>query len=109
MSSLMGILDSPDAKDKLINMLSSVTNEKETEAPPPPPPAPVSSPSFDMFSKSGMDAMLKMRNMMERLNRKDDYRIGLLDSIRPFLKNGRDRNIDAAIKFIQIMNFAKGR
>ena len=46
---------------------------------------------------------------MERLNRKDDYRIGLLNSIKPFMKNGREKSIDTAINFIRIINLATGR
>ena len=112
MSSLMGILNNPDTKDKILSIISDTKPEAAKPEPEfsPPPPAPSSlSLADDMFSKNSLDAMLKFKTMMERLNRKDDYRIGLLNSIKPFLKNGRDKNIDTAIKFIQIINFASGR
>jgi len=52
---------------------------------------------------------MKIKETLDRLNNTNDSRIGLLNSIRPFMRNGRERSIDTAIKFIQIMNFASGR
>ncbi len=113
MSSLMSILNNPESKEKITDLISGMGNISEKEPEPQaitPPPVP--SALFnenDIFSRNGIEAMMKMKNIMERLNRKDDYRIGLLNSIKPFMKNGRERSIDTAIRFIQIINFASGR
>lgn len=108
MSEIMNILETPGTKEKILGMLSSEGYGKdETASVPPPKPA---APAFpDQFTRGSMEAMLQLRHMMERLNRQDDHRIGLLNSIKPFMRNGSEKNIDAAIKFIQILNFAKGR
>lgn len=107
MSSLMGILNDPETKAKLMNIISPPQPEsfipKETH------PSPAPSYERNPLNDSGMDIVFKMKNIAERLNRNDDYRIGLLNSIKPFMKNGRDKNIDTAINFIRILNLATGR
>ncbi len=111
MSTLMGAINNPETKDQLLGILSDLKNESPEEEPQYSPP-PVPSRSFsgnDLFSKNTFDIMMKMQNAMERLNRQDDNRIGLLNSLKPFMKNGREKNIDAVIKCIQIINFASGR
>ena len=111
MSTLMGAIDNPETKDKLMNIFSELKSpEPKEEYAPTPPPVPFGSfPGNDLFSKNTFDIMMKIQNAMERLNRRDDSRIGLLNSLKPFMKNGRDKNIDAVIKCIQIINFASGR
>lgn len=111
MSALMGVMSNPETKDKILNIISDLKNEAEEpdtrELTPPMPRQSFS--GNDFLPKNSLDIMMKMQNAMERLNRQDDYRIGLLNSIKPFLRNGRERNIDAAIRCIQILNFASGR
>lgn len=112
MNMLMGALSSPDTRDKLSGLMSSLSgNSEETEKnePPPPPaeavnlPAPKS--SFDFMNP---DTISTIKNMLDNFNRTDDRRIVLLNSIKPYMKSGRERNIDMAVRFIQFINFASG-
>lgn len=99
MNILSGILSDPETKENLINSLTGISGGRNTQLPATPP----------SFSPENMAFILKIQNMLEKLNNTNDSRIGLLNSIRPFMRNGKQRNIDTAIKFIQIMNFASGR
>ena len=107
MASLMGVLNDPETKAKLMNMISPPAQESfiQKESYPPPAPSYERPPAAD----TGMDIVFKMKNIADRLNRNDDYRIGLLNSIKPFMKNGREKSIDTAINFIRIINLATGR
>ena len=105
-SKLMELISDPSAKEKLSGAVSGIMSD--------PPegsslPLAQNSPSnpLDLFSGDNMQLMLKIKHMLEKLNSKDDSRIGLLDSMKPFVRSSRSKSIDAAIRFIQILNFAK--
>ncbi len=98
---LMDIINDTAAKEKVADIFSSSGPEdRDTQSAPPAPAG--------IFSPDNMQLMLKMQNMLERLNSRDDSRIALLDSMKPFMRTGRSKSIDAAIRFIQIMNFTNG-
>ena len=95
MSAISGILSDSEAKEKILNSLSQAQPRNNNL------PATV--------TPDNMAIIMKIKETLDRLNNTNDSRIGLLNSIRPFMRNGRERSIDTAIKFIQIMNFASGR
>ena len=109
MNMLMGALKSPGASEKLKDMMSFIGNSSES-----------SSDSDNTYEENSVIPQLKenlqneadtismIKNMLDNFNRTDDNRIVLLNSIKPYMKPGRGKNIDTAVKFIQLLNFAKG-
>lgn len=102
MNMLMGSLSDPETKDKLMGIVSQMgkSDEKsESEESP-------RLPTENDFMNPLMIA--KIKGLLDNFNRMDDNRIVLLNSIRPYMKSGRGKGIDTAIKFIQLMNFTSG-
>ena len=102
-NTLMGALSNPDYKDKISGIFDSFSNEKEETKP---LPAPTYNSSSQEFLNP--DMIIKIKGMLDNFNRTDDTRIGLLSSIKPYMKSERAKNVDMAIKFIQLINFASG-
>lgn len=95
-SAISGILSDPDAKEKLMNSLGQTQINTPSVLPP-------------TVTPDNMAMIMRIKETLDRLNNTNDSRIGLLNSIKPFMRSGRERSIDTAIRFIQIMNFASGR
>ena len=107
LNTLMGALQNPDYKDKISGIFDSFSGEKKEEnASVSAPPAPVNASSSQDFLNPEM--IVKIKSMLDNFNRTDDNRIGLLNSIKPYMKSGRVKNIDMEIRFIQLINFASG-
>ena len=108
MSKLMEMISDPSAKEKLSDTVSKLTDtvvrDEGTSS-----DKNISSGPFDLLSGDNAQLMYKMQHMLERLNSKDDSRIGLLNSMKPFMRESRSKSIDTAIRFIQLLNFATGK
>lgn len=60
--------------------------------------------NFNMFSGLDMNTILKMKNIMEKMNqKKNDPRSNLLLSLKPYLKDSRKEKVD---QYIQIFNMS---
>ena len=59
--------------------------------------------AFD-FSKIDMNTILKMKNVMEKLNSSDDPRTNLLYSLKPYLREERKSKVD---QYANLLNVAK--
>ena len=59
--------------------------------------------TFD-FSKIDMNTILKMKNVMEKLNSSDDPRTNLLYSLKPYLREERKSKVD---QYANLLNVAK--
>ena len=102
MNMLMGSLSDPETKDKLMGIVSQMgKGEEKSESEESP-----RLPTENDFMNPLMIA--KIKGLLDNFNRMDDNRIVLLNSIRPYMKSGRGKGIDTAIKFIQLMNFTSG-
>ena len=102
MNMLMGSLSDPETKDKLMGIVSQMgKGEEKSESEESP-----RLPTENEFMNPLMIA--KIKGLLDNFNRMDDNRIVLLNSIRPYMKSGRGKGIDTAIKFIQLMNFTSG-
>lgn len=108
MSKLMEMISDPSAKEKISDTVSKLTNPSALNDGASSGKNTSSSP-LDFLSGDNAQLMYKMQNMLERLNRKDDSRIGLLNSMKPFMRESRSKSIDTAIRFIQLLNFATGK
>ena len=102
MNMLMGSLSDPDTKDKLMGIMSQIGKNEEKNNNEESSPLP----QGNDFMNPLMIARIK--GLLDNFNRMDDNRIVLLNSIRPYMKSGRGKGIDTAIKFIQLMNFTSG-
>ncbi|MDP4183009.1 MAG: hypothetical protein Q8942_18220 [Bacillota bacterium] len=100
----------PDNVKGLLSLLVGPGNQSETDAPKAleDEPVPVRE---ENKSKNDQDENIEMikraRKMMERLNTKDDPRINLLYSMRPFLNNSRQKKIVTCVKLLQMYNLSK--
>lgn len=59
--------------------------------------------NFD-FSKIDMNTMMKMKSIMEKMNSGNDPRNNLLNSLKPYLREGRKEKLD---QYANLMNVAK--
>jgi hypothetical protein len=51
-----------------------------------------------------MDTVLKMKNIIEAMNNKDDPRANLLNSLKPYLRESRQGKLD---QYINLLNMTK--
>ena len=59
--------------------------------------------NFD-FSKIDMNTMMKMKSIMDKMNSGNDPRNNLLNSLKPYLREGRKEKLD---QYANLMNMAK--
>lgn len=59
--------------------------------------------SFD-FSNIDMNTIMKMKNIMEKMNDSNDPRSNLLASLKPYLRNSKKEKLD---QYANLINFAK--
>ncbi len=57
--------------------------------------------------EDNLEMIRKVKKVVDRLNSKDDPRINLLNAIRPFLNNTRQKKINNCIKLLHIHNLTK--
>ncbi len=55
-------------------------------------------------SNIDFDTILKMKNIIEKMNSKNDPRSNLLESLKPYLKESRRNKID---QYVQLMNMSR--
>lgn len=59
--------------------------------------------SFD-FSNIDMNTIMKMKNIMEKMNNSNDPRSNLLASLKPYLRDNKKEKLD---QYANLINFAK--
>ena len=104
---------SPDMVNNLFNMFNNSTSSSNTEH------SKNTSDNFshqdynnssnntdNQFGNSGIDfeTIMRMKNIIDKMNIKDDPRSNLLQSLKPYLKDSRKSKID---QYIQLMNMSK--
>lgn len=110
MNSLMGLLNNSDAKGKLMDAISALSSSGEQQDKSEADNFSASPPSENFPAQIGndgtIDTVMRIKNMLDRFNNISDDRIGLLNAIKPYIHNGKKKNIDMAINFIKILNFS---
>lgn len=128
---LKSMLNNGNIQDNINNMLSNMNNSKKEENSSTPNISPdtinnllsainsANSSNSDTSSSSNtntnssssegkssidFETILKLKNIMEKLNSKDDSRSRLLISLKPYLKESRKNKLD---QYIQLMNMTK--
>jgi len=90
LSSITDMFSNPESRDKIQGVAELLGSNKSTNT------------NQDIF---GEEMMSLMGRVMQGFNRQDN-RIDLLNSIRPYLKEKRAGNIDLAIRLIRLINIA---
>ena len=82
---------SPDMINNLNNMLNSNTQSNQ---------------SFNNSNNMNIDmnTILKMKNIMDNMNQKDDPRANLLHSLKPYLRDSRKDKLD---QYVNLLNISK--
>ncbi len=58
-------------------------------------------------AEENIDMLRKAKKIFERLNSKDDPKVNLLYSIKPFLNNSRQKKLVNCVKLLQMYNVTK--
>ena len=88
----------PEEKKKIIQALNNNNNTKQNED------------KKQETSNIDMETILKIKSIMENLNKKDDPRANLLYSLKPYLRESRQKKVDQYVnifKIAQITNLFK--
>lgn len=95
---LSGMIDkdkvSPDMVNNLFSMLNNNSSSNENN----------SNNTNNNTSNIDIETIMKMKNMIDKMNIKDDPRSTLLNSLKPYLKESRKSKVD---QYIQLMNMSK--
>ena len=81
---------SPDMINNLNNMMN---NNKSNQ-----------SSNSTNFSNLDMATIMKMKNIMDNLNKKDDPRANLLHSLKPYLRDSKKDKLD---QYVNLLNISK--
>lgn len=113
MSTLKGLLGD-NADEKIQSVLSALQNTNQTpkeetvettaapvETPKPAPPRSVSSSGADR-----MEYIMKIKNVIDEMSSANDARSNLLMSLRPYMRQERQRGIDNAIRVLNLSKFS---
>ena len=60
----------------------------------------------DFSSKIDFETILKIKSIMETLNKNDDPRSNLLYSLKPYLRESRQKKIDQYVNLLKITNLS---
>lgn len=87
---------SPEMIDNLMSMFNNSSNSNDSCG---------SSNSYNSTPDIDIETILKMKTIIEKMNKKnDDPRSKLLQSLRPYLRESRQAKLD---QYIQLMNMSK--
>lgn len=62
--------------------------------------------SSDFSPQLDFDTILKLKSIMEKFNKKDDPRTNLLHSLKPYLRESRQKKIDEYANFLKIASLS---
>ncbi len=98
---ISGLLESPEGLDKIKSLagLLLAGDENKTKK---------GENTTSSETPSGLDTsmLLKVKNLMSKINTKDDKRVNLLMALRPYLSHKRIENMDNAIKLLKFSQIA---
>lgn len=104
---LLGQENLPDNLKGLLSMLSTPSTKEESS------PKTIERPIIkeEKATKSDMedniDMLRKVKNIMDRVNTNNDPKINLLNAIKPFLNNKRQKRLNDCMKLLQMTSITK--
>lgn len=103
---ILGQESMPDNIKGLLSLFASSAGKEEPE-----PKTEVPAVKEDRTNRSemedSMDMVRKIKGIMDRVNFQNDPSINLLNSVKPFLNNKRQRKLDNCIKLLQMSRLTK--
>lgn len=96
---------SPDMVNNLFSMLNNSNSSGNTSNSSSDSSSSNSSQNNESFANGiDIETIMKMKNIIDKINVKDDPRSNLLQSLKPYLKESRKSKVD---QYIQLMNMSK--
>ncbi|MCI8404647.1 MAG: hypothetical protein HFE49_07065 [Clostridia bacterium] len=93
MDTLKNILGD-DAEDKIRNVMGSLSASSDS--------------SDTGFNADGLNQVMQLKNIVDSMtNNRNDPRTNLLMSLKPYMRSGRQRSIDSAVKLLGLTNLTK--
>lgn len=93
MDTLKSILGD-DAEDKIKNVMGSLSSSNDL---------PDSS-----FNADSLNQVMQLKSIVDSMtNNRNDPRTNLLMSLKPYMRTGRQRSIDSAVKILGLTNLTK--
>ena len=85
-----------DAEDKIKNVMNSLSSSDEDET------------SLPAMNMDGIDQIMQIKSIMDSMTtNRNDPRTNLLMSLKPYMRSGRQRSIDSAIRLLGLTNVTK--
>ena len=95
---------SPEMIDNLMNMINNSNNSNSNKSSNQNINSKNSSDNINNSNDIDIETILKMKNIIDKMNLKDDPRSNLLKSLKPYLNENRKSKID---QYIQLINMSK--
>lgn len=93
MDTLKNILGD-DAEDKIKNVLGSLSSSEDAQMP--------------SVNTDSLDQLMQLKSVIDGItSNRNDPRANLLMSLRPYMRNGRQKSIDSAVKILGLTNLTK--
>jgi len=85
-----------DAEDKIKNVMNSLSSPDDNES------------SLPAMNMDGIDQIMQIKSIMDSMTtNRNDPRTNLLMSLKPYMRSGRQRSIDSAIRLLGLTNVTK--
>jgi len=98
MSTLKGLLGD-NAEEKIRSVLSALGNNTPEDSSPE-PQLPEDSPVS--LNSDALESVGKLKSIIDDIGKPNDTRSNLLMSLRPYMRNERQKSIDSAIKLLNL-------
>lgn len=94
MDTLRNILGD-NAEDKIKNVMSSLSSSDEET-------------SLSSLDSDNLDQLMQLKSIMQSMTtNRNDPRTNLLLSLKPYMRGGRQKSIDSAVKLLGLSNLTK--
>ena len=103
MDTLKGLLGD-GAEDKIKTALGALG--MDSSGSPPQNNTPNSSAELPQLNTQNLEYIMKLKNMANELSHPNDERSRLLMSLRPYMRNSRQKGIDNAIRLLNLTKFS---
>lgn len=96
MDALKNILGD-DAEDKVKSIMNSLSSSSSSDLP-----------AVSGFNTDSLNQVMQLKDIMDSMmNNRDDPRSNLLLSLKPYMRTGRQKSIDSAVKLLGLANMTK--
>ena len=92
-----------DKNIDLNSILSSINSKNSEKVSTNPAESVENSFSFSNFDNFDLNTLLKLKNVMSKLNSTNDYRANLLLSLKPYLRDSKKQKLDQYIQILKLL------